>query len=54
MFSDVRITGVRPPLGPSLADSYQTPYDNAYYYYGARNPLDPNLAHCEWPIFALA
>ncbi|XP_067234319.1 centrosome and spindle pole-associated protein 1 isoform X2 [Chanodichthys erythropterus] len=40
-----RITGVRPPLGPSLTDSYQTPYDNAYYYYGARNPLDPNLAH---------
>lgn len=40
-----RITGVRPPLGPSLTDSYQTPYDNAYYYYGARNPLDPNLAY---------
>ncbi|XP_043081843.1 centrosome and spindle pole-associated protein 1 isoform X3 [Puntigrus tetrazona] len=40
-----RIAGVHPPLGPSLADSYQTPYDNAYYYYGARNPLDPNLAN---------
>ncbi|XP_017209453.1 centrosome and spindle pole-associated protein 1 isoform X1 [Danio rerio] len=40
-----RITGVRPPLGPSLNESYQTPYDNAYYYYGARNPLDPNLAY---------
>ncbi|XP_050954414.1 centrosome and spindle pole-associated protein 1 isoform X2 [Labeo rohita] len=40
-----RITGVRPPLGPSLTDSYQTPYDNAYFYYGARNPLDPNLAY---------
>ncbi|XP_042607883.1 centrosome and spindle pole associated protein 1-like isoform X2 [Cyprinus carpio] len=40
-----RITGARPQLGPSLADSYQTPYDNAYYYYGARNPLDPNLAY---------
>ncbi|KTG40453.1 hypothetical protein cypCar_00007681 [Cyprinus carpio] len=40
-----RITGVRPPLGPSLTDSYQTPYDNVYYYYGARNPLDPNLAY---------
>ncbi|XP_067290693.1 centrosome and spindle pole-associated protein 1 isoform X2 [Pseudorasbora parva] len=40
-----RITGVRPPLVPSLTDSYQTPYDNAYYYYGARNPLDPNLAY---------
>ncbi|CAM4722226.1 unnamed protein product [Leuciscus chuanchicus] len=40
-----RITGVHPPLGPSIPDSYQTPYDNAYYYYGARNPLDPNLAY---------
>ncbi|XDV47072.1 hypothetical protein PO909_016803 [Leuciscus waleckii] len=39
------ITGVHPPLGPSIPDSYQTPYDNAYYYYGARNPLDPNLAY---------
>ncbi|XP_073686660.1 centrosome and spindle pole-associated protein 1 [Garra rufa] len=56
-----RITGVRPPLGPSLTDSYQTPYDNAYFYYGARNPLDPNLAHsvgqqvhippeAQWPV----
>ncbi|XP_051538800.1 centrosome and spindle pole-associated protein 1-like isoform X2 [Myxocyprinus asiaticus] len=45
-----RITGVRPPLGPSLTDSYQTPYDNAYYYYGARNPLDPNLAHYGPPV----
>ncbi|XP_052397926.1 centrosome and spindle pole-associated protein 1 isoform X2 [Carassius gibelio] len=55
-----RITGVRPPLGPSVTDSYQTPYDNAYYYYGARNPLDPNLAflgqqahilpEAQWPI----
>lgn len=40
-----RITGVHPPLGPSIPDSYQTPYDNAYYYYGTRNPLDPNLAY---------
>ncbi|XP_077100681.1 centrosome and spindle pole-associated protein 1 isoform X2 [Siphateles boraxobius] len=40
-----RITGVHPPLGPSIPDSYQTPYDNAYYYYGARNPLDPNLVY---------
>ncbi|XP_059390706.1 centrosome and spindle pole-associated protein 1-like isoform X2 [Carassius carassius] len=55
-----RITGVRPPLGPSVTDSYQTPYDNAYYYYGARNPLDPNLAYlgqqahippkAQWPV----
>ncbi|XP_051970000.1 centrosome and spindle pole associated protein 1-like isoform X2 [Xyrauchen texanus] len=45
-----RITGVHPPFGPSLTDSYQTPYDNAYYYYGARNPLDPNLAHYGPPV----
>ncbi|XP_051970634.1 centrosome and spindle pole-associated protein 1-like isoform X2 [Xyrauchen texanus] len=40
-----RITDVHPPLDPTLTDSYQTPYDNAYYYYGARNPLDPKLAY---------
>ncbi|XP_051543103.1 LOW QUALITY PROTEIN: centrosome and spindle pole-associated protein 1-like [Myxocyprinus asiaticus] len=40
-----RITDVHPLLGPTLTDSYQTPHDNAYYYYGARNPLDPNLAY---------
>ncbi|KAG1954000.1 centrosome and spindle pole-associated protein [Pimephales promelas] len=55
-----RIAGVHPPLGPSIPDSYQTPYDNAYYYYGARNPLDPNLAYwgrqshippeAHWPV----
>ncbi|NXS53785.1 CSPP1 protein, partial [Brachypteracias leptosomus] len=28
-----------------LADSYRTPYDEAYYFYGARNPLDPSLAY---------
>lgn len=36
-----RVTGVQPSMFPS----YQTPYDNAYYNYGARNPLDPNLGN---------
>ncbi|KAL1775619.1 centrosome and spindle pole-associated protein 1 isoform X1 [Sigmodon hispidus] len=34
-----------PPLLPPLASSYRTPYDDAYYYYGARNTLDPSLAY---------
>ncbi|XP_067888053.1 centrosome and spindle pole-associated protein 1 isoform X3 [Heterodontus francisci] len=34
-----------PPPPPVLTEHYQTPYDNAYYFYGARNPLDPNLAY---------
>ncbi|KAM9626731.1 centrosome and spindle pole-associated protein 1 isoform 2-T2 [Trichechus inunguis] len=34
-----------PPLLPPLATSYRTPYDDAYYFYGARNPLDPSLAY---------
>ncbi|KAM5157916.1 centrosome and spindle pole-associated protein 1 [Mantella aurantiaca] len=40
-----RITAVPPPQPPVLVDNYRTPYDDAYYYYGARNPLDPNLAY---------
>ncbi|XP_058873276.1 centrosome and spindle pole-associated protein 1-like isoform X2 [Acipenser ruthenus] len=40
-----RITSVPPPLPPTLTDIYRTPYDDAYYYYGARNPLDPSLAY---------
>ncbi|XP_078396498.1 centrosome and spindle pole-associated protein 1 isoform X2 [Cetorhinus maximus] len=41
-----RITVIPPPPPPSvLTEHYQTPYDNAYYFYGARNPLDPNLAY---------
>ncbi|XP_041102625.1 centrosome and spindle pole-associated protein 1 [Polyodon spathula] len=40
-----RITSVPPPLPPTLTDNYRTPYDDAYYYYGARNPLDPSLAY---------
>ncbi|KAM6171225.1 centrosome and spindle pole-associated protein 1 isoform 4-T4 [Erethizon dorsatum] len=34
-----------PPLLPPLATNYRTPYDDAYYFYGARNTLDPNLAY---------
>ncbi|XP_040850655.1 centrosome and spindle pole-associated protein 1 [Ochotona curzoniae] len=34
-----------PPLIPPLATSYRTPYDDAYYFYGARNTLDPSLAY---------
>ncbi|XP_068093566.1 centrosome and spindle pole-associated protein 1 isoform X2 [Hyperolius riggenbachi] len=40
-----RISAVPPPQPPVLVDNYRTPYDDAYYYYGARNPLDPNLAY---------
>ncbi|XP_077208354.1 centrosome and spindle pole-associated protein 1 isoform X12 [Paroedura picta] len=34
-----------PPPPPTLTDNYRTPYDDAYYFYGARNPLDPSLAY---------
>ncbi|XP_062426291.1 centrosome and spindle pole-associated protein 1 isoform X2 [Rhea pennata] len=34
-----------PPPPPALTENYRTPYDDAYYFYGARNPLDPNLAY---------
>ena len=47
MYSFLRITAGPPPVPPTLADAYRTPYDDAYYYYGARNPLDPNLAYCK-------
>nr|XP_060631412.1 centrosome and spindle pole-associated protein 1 isoform X4 [Anolis sagrei ordinatus] len=41
-----RIAPLPPPLPPQiLPDNYRTPYDDAYYFYGARNPLDPNLAY---------
>ncbi|CAH2285339.1 Hypothetical predicted protein [Pelobates cultripes] len=40
-----RIAAVPPPNPPVLTDNYRTPYDDAYYFYGARNPLDPNLAY---------
>ncbi|XP_024910417.1 centrosome and spindle pole-associated protein 1 isoform X1 [Cynoglossus semilaevis] len=31
-----------PPSVPTVSKNYTTPYDAAYYYYGARNPLDPS------------
>ncbi|XP_005215544.2 centrosome and spindle pole-associated protein 1 isoform X13 [Bos taurus] len=34
-----------PPMLPPLAANYRTPYDDAYYFYGARNTLDPSLAY---------
>ncbi|XP_068381787.1 centrosome and spindle pole-associated protein 1 isoform X9 [Eschrichtius robustus] len=34
-----------PSLLPPLATNYRTPYDDAYYFYGARNTLDPSLAY---------
>ncbi|XP_019383306.1 PREDICTED: centrosome and spindle pole-associated protein 1 isoform X2 [Gavialis gangeticus] len=40
-----RIAPLPPPPPPILTDNYRTPYDDAYYFYGARNPLDPNLAY---------
>ncbi|XP_062841629.1 centrosome and spindle pole-associated protein 1 isoform X3 [Trichomycterus rosablanca] len=40
-----RVTGIPPPPAPALSELYSTPYDEAYYYYGARNPLDPNLTY---------
>jgi len=33
----------------SLTDTYRTPHDEAYLYYGARNPLDPHHpTYCPW------
>ncbi|XP_074478579.1 centrosome and spindle pole-associated protein 1 isoform X2 [Sebastes fasciatus] len=40
-----RVAGVPPPVPPTVNNNYQTPYDAAYYYYGTRNPLDPNLPY---------
>ncbi|XP_055402155.1 centrosome and spindle pole-associated protein 1 isoform X12 [Bubalus kerabau] len=34
-----------PPMLPPLAANYRTPYDDVYYFYGARNTLDPSLAY---------
>ena len=39
-----------PPLLPPLATNYRTPYDDAYYFYGARNTFDPSLAYCKLSI----
>ncbi|XP_068043398.1 centrosome and spindle pole-associated protein 1 isoform X4 [Anomalospiza imberbis] len=40
-----RLAPLPPPPPPVLTDNYKTPYDDAYYFYGARNPLDPALAY---------
>ncbi|XP_040288737.1 centrosome and spindle pole-associated protein 1 isoform X1 [Bufo bufo] len=48
-----RIAAVPPPQPPILVDNYRTPYDDAYYYYGARNPLDPNLAYYPPGVMAM-
>ncbi|XP_029979795.1 centrosome and spindle pole-associated protein 1 [Sphaeramia orbicularis] len=40
-----RVAGAHPPVPPTLPNTYKTPYDAAYYYYGTRNPLDPNLPY---------
>ncbi|XP_029447284.1 centrosome and spindle pole-associated protein 1 isoform X3 [Rhinatrema bivittatum] len=40
-----RIAPLPPPPPPVLTENYRTPYDDAYYFYGARNPLDPSLAY---------
>ncbi|XP_055287703.1 centrosome and spindle pole-associated protein 1 isoform X6 [Moschus berezovskii] len=34
-----------PPMLPPLASNCRTPYDDMYYFYGARNTLDPGLAY---------
>ncbi|XP_056187251.1 centrosome and spindle pole-associated protein 1 isoform X6 [Falco biarmicus] len=41
-----RLAPMPPPPPPVLTDNCRTPYDDAYYFYGVRNPLDPNLACC--------
>ncbi|KAM9304207.1 centrosome and spindle pole-associated protein 1 isoform 7-T7 [Morus bassanus] len=40
-----RLAPMPPPPPPVLTDNYRTPYDDAYYFYGVRNPLDPSLAY---------
>uniref|UniRef100_A0AAY5KZM8 Uncharacterized protein n=1 Tax=Esox lucius TaxID=8010 RepID=A0AAY5KZM8_ESOLU len=42
-----RFPGVVPHPPSTLADVYRTPYEDAYVYYGVRNPLDPGLAYCK-------
>uniref|UniRef100_F7ETL5 Centrosome and spindle pole associated protein 1 n=1 Tax=Monodelphis domestica TaxID=13616 RepID=F7ETL5_MONDO len=45
-----RVTSLPPPLPPPPASSllnYRTPYDEAYYFYGTRNPLDTSLSYCK-------
>ncbi|XP_042126646.2 centrosome and spindle pole-associated protein 1 isoform X15 [Peromyscus maniculatus bairdii] len=47
VYPDERIMPLPPPpLLPTMASNYRTPYDDAYYFYGARNTLDPSIAYC--------
>ncbi|KFO94683.1 Centrosome and spindle pole-associated protein 1 [Buceros rhinoceros silvestris] len=48
-----RLTPMPPPPLPVVMDNHRTPYDDAYYYFGARNPLDPNLAYRMQPTPSL-
>uniref|UniRef100_A0A4W5LFZ5 Centrosome and spindle pole associated protein 1b n=1 Tax=Hucho hucho TaxID=62062 RepID=A0A4W5LFZ5_9TELE len=40
-----RMAGFLPHPPSTLADAYRSHYDEAHLYYGAKNPLDPNLAY---------
>ncbi|XP_042366848.1 centrosome and spindle pole-associated protein 1 [Plectropomus leopardus] len=40
-----RVAGLTVPVPPTVTNNYNTPHDAAYYYYGTRNPLDPNLPY---------
>lgn len=47
-----RVAGVPPPpVLHTVTNNYKTPYDAAYYYYGTRNPLDPNLPYNQSTVF---
>ncbi|KAF4803163.1 centrosome and spindle pole associated protein 1 [Turdus rufiventris] len=48
-----RLAPLPPPPPPVLTDNYKTPYDDAYYFYGARNPLDPALAYYSTGIMGM-
>ncbi|XP_068381789.1 centrosome and spindle pole-associated protein 1 isoform X11 [Eschrichtius robustus] len=46
VYTNDSVAALPPPsLLPPLATNYRTPYDDAYYFYGARNTLDPSLAY---------
>ncbi|XP_059110003.1 centrosome and spindle pole-associated protein 1 isoform X6 [Peromyscus eremicus] len=46
VYPDERIMPLPPPpVLPTMASNYRTPYDDAYYFYGARNTLDPSIAY---------
>ncbi|XP_023650210.2 centrosome and spindle pole associated protein 1 isoform X2 [Paramormyrops kingsleyae] len=39
-----QIHSVPPPAPPTVTEAYRTPFDQAYFYYGVRNPLDLSSA----------